>query len=120
MSRGSFISLQQAITMITAYRKLSPEILEPAYRNQGILATCETLDSDLVQQLLAQPGCVGMRIYFGMDEKHRIHSIIVGVNAENQDILPATTEALAGDEGLIIENADRCPIVCPPPSVLNP
>jgi hypothetical protein len=106
--------------MTTAFRKISPVLLEPIYRNQGILTTCETVDAELVQQLLDQPGCVGMRIYSGMDEKNLIHSIIVGVNAEDQDILPTTAQALAGDEGLIIDNTVRCPYSCPPPSVLNP
>lgn len=107
-----------------------------------IVPICETFDRAGFDALLAQPGCVGVRIYYGMDDTLGLHAIIVGVDAENRDILPAgtttttlstttmstaTTEptttdggTTSGDEtGIILDEGIRCPPTCPPPSELN-
>ncbi len=120
MSNGSFISLQQAIDMTTSYRNQREKMLEPSYRDQGVLPTCETFDKTLVQQVLDQDQCVSFRVYFGMDNNKQVRTILVGVNADGKDILPEKSDAAAGEEGLIVDIAARCPPFCPPPSALNP
>ena len=55
-----------------------------------------------------------------MDEQLRIHAIIVGVNEKNEDMiasLTSGTDVMTGEE--IIEEGNRCPPFCPPPSILN-
>ncbi len=54
----------------------------------------------------------------------KVHAIIVGVNANNEDILPQATastsaNATSGDDDDIIEAGVICPPICPPPSPLN-
>ncbi|HEV7783333.1 MAG TPA: hypothetical protein VGO58_18785 [Chitinophagaceae bacterium] len=116
---NQFISLETAVEMTSLYRQEKENILDPAYRNQNILARSETFDREVLDTLLAKTGCASVRIYYGMDKSLKIHAILVAVNENNEDILPSTTgKALAGND--IGEQGYRCPEECPPPSALNP
>jgi hypothetical protein len=114
-----FISLDQAIGMTTLYREEKENILIPELREQNILAICETFDRAAFDALLAQDGCEGIRIYYGMEEGLKVRAIFVGVNEENEDMLPSG-EGLESTEGNnIVEAGQVCPVLCPPPSPLN-
>lgn len=117
---SQFISLQQAVVMTTLYRQQKENVLDPANKGQNILARCETFDRDVFDTLLSKPGCTAIRVYYGMDPALKVHAIIVGVNASNEDMLPAASIGLSGPDDEIGENARRCPDDCPPPSDLNP
>jgi hypothetical protein len=96
-----------------------------------IVPISETFDRAGFDALLAQPGCVGLRIYYGMDDNLGLHAIIVGVDAQNRDILPTstTTSAMTSttteggvsteETGIILDEGLRCPPSCPPASDLN-
>lgn len=109
-----------------------------------IVPICETFDREGFDALLAQPGCVGVRIYYGMDDTLGLHAIIVGVDAQNRDILPTSTTTSTSttttmtatttesdpttttegttttdETGIILDDGFRCPPSCPPPSDLN-
>ncbi len=113
-----FISLNKAIDMTTRYRADKEAILATAWQNQNILPDSETFNRTAFDTLLAKEGCAGLRIYYGMDEDLKLHAIIVAANEENEDILPVlTTVALTGED--IVEEGQRCPDLCPPPSPLN-
>ena len=113
---GNFISLDEAINITSAFRKGKDLILNPNYVGKGILPICETFDRGLFEKILQQEGCTGLRIYNSMDDSYKLHTVIVGVNAKNEDMLPSNTS----DNGnQIIEQGERCPDVCPPPSALN-
>jgi len=118
---SQFIPLMLAIEMTTLYRNQKEKILDPVYRDKNVLAKCETFDRDVFDALLAQPGCTGLRIYYGMDTGLKVHAIVVGVNSKNEDILPLGTggDLSLTDEGSIVEEGKRCPDDCPPPSPLN-
>jgi len=107
-----FIPLGQAIDMTTKYRKDKEQILDPEIRDEGILPLSETFNRDAFDSLLAQEGCEGIRLYYSMDDKQRLHIIAVGVNSRNEDMIP-------NNEAIIVETAVRCPAQCPPESVLN-
>lgn len=109
---SQFISLQQGIEMTTVFRENRDGILLEQYQGLDILPKCESFDRDLIDEVLAQEGCTGIRIYYGMSEDNKIHAILVGFDANDEDILTA------GDPK-IIEGARRCPTECPPSSDLN-
>lgn len=118
---STFISLQKAIDMTTLYRKENEEILQDQYRNKDILVRSETFEKKQIEVLLAKEGCEKLRVYYGMDESLKIHAILVPVNSNNEDMLPAAQKV--GDpipEEGIIDGGVRCPPDCPPPSELNP
>jgi hypothetical protein len=59
-----------------------------------------------------------------MDDRDLVHAIVVGVDAEDRDILPRDMDTsrvtATEDEGQIAEDSFRCPDTCPPESPLNP
>ncbi|HEV7620215.1 MAG TPA: hypothetical protein VGO09_00705 [Flavisolibacter sp.] len=109
------ISLDAAIKMTRTFRAKKKDIIAESFRTQNILPDAETFDRIIFDQLLALPGCVGLRIYYGLDDKDEMHAIIVGVSADNEDILPTgpSTNVTIGEEGR------TCPPFCSPASPLN-
>ena len=116
-----FISLSEAVEITTRFRNNRETILKPEYQNQNILCIAETFDREAIDALLAQPDCKKLRIYGGMMENDEVHSVLVGVNSNNEDILPAQSLNSTGEEDeLIVEMGQRCPDDCGPDSPLNP
>jgi len=116
---SQFISKTEAAAMTSRYRLYRETILESFYRDQAILPLSETFSNLDVAKLLTQSGVTGLRIYYGMDEDYKVHAILVGVNAEDEDILPANNLTETEEEDMILERATRCPDICPPASDLN-
>lgn len=112
------ISLEQAVAMTTLFRSQKENILQPVHQGKNILPRCESFDRAAFDKVLSQPGCTGIRIYFGMTKDLQVRTILVGVNSKNEDMLPMSSTA--DDDGIIIEEGGVCPPLCPPPSALNP
>jgi len=121
---NNVISLEQAIAMTTLFREQRDSLINPDILGKNILPDSETFDRTVFDKILSQPGCVGLRIYAGLTPELMRKSIIIGVNEENEDMLPAslTTSGEEGDgeDDLIAEEGQACPPFCPPPSPLNP
>lgn len=111
-NHNHFISLSAARTMKTLYLAEKENILDSAYRQQGILSTSETFNREPFDTVLALEGCVGLRVYFGMEESYKVKVIIVGVNEDNSDILPEEESLLENEEEKIIEIGRPCPDFC--------
>lgn len=111
------MNLNEAINMTALFKEESNKVLDPLYRDMGILPTCETFDRELFDTLLGYPDCTGIRIYSGMDADKKQRFIVVGVNANDEDIY-ITQEERPG-ELFVIENGVRCPDECPASSALN-
>lgn len=105
------ISLAEAIELTTRFR---------ANRTPD-LALAETFDKNAVLAMLSVPNAAQFRIYLGEKADGNICSILVAADAEGNDILPLATNLAIADEdpALILEDAFRCPDLCPPPSPLN-
>jgi len=101
----NFITLDQAKSYTKKYRDQLKDMLTTEY--QGALSYCETFDADDVRTLLGQKGCVGFRVYYGLNDDNQVCAIMVGVNDKNEDILN-------GDESLILDKSTKCPKNCPP------
>ncbi len=113
------ITLEAAAAMTRRYRANREAVLLPAHQGKNLLPLSETFDRAAIDSVLVQPGCVALRIYYGMDEELKLHAIVVAADKDNADILPvAKTDDDDDDEG-IAENANRCPPLCPPSSPLN-
>jgi hypothetical protein len=113
-----FIPLSQAVDMTTLYRENKEGILASQYQNTNILPICESFNRSIFDTILAQQNCEGIRLYFGMDQNLNVRMIIVGVNGDNEDMVPEVNSIETEDDN-IGEDGIRCPTNCPPPSVLN-
>ena len=63
-----------------------------------------------VRDLLAQPGCVGLRYYQGRNPDGTPALVLVGVDAKGDDM----------SSGTVLEFHFPCPPFCPEPDALNP
>ena len=86
---SQFISLDQAKKMTALYRASREEILIESEQGKNVLPVCESLERDKLDTVLAQPGCKGIRIYYGMDDNNLVHSIIVGTDEFGRDLVQA-------------------------------
>ena len=112
------IPLERAIEMTRRYRENKDRVIADEFKKQDILPISETFNKEAFTSLFANPLCKAIRICYGMSEDLQTHAIIVGVNEEDQDMLPV--EGLVGDtEDPLLENGIRCPPNCPTISDLN-
>ena len=133
MTTTNLISLEEAARLTGNFRKQKESLIAREFGGKNVLPICETFPRDAFDKLLSQQGCVGVRVYFGMDEENQVRLVVVGVDKEGRDMLAssspvsnnklriASTESggYEGDDNVIIENGARCPEICPPGSELN-
>lgn len=62
-----------------------------------------------IMDILAQETCVGMRIYYALDEVGAKHLILVGVDASQNDLY----------QGKLAERSKTCPNFCSAANPLN-
>lgn len=120
-STNHFISLQQAVEMTTRFRNEKENILTQSMKGQKILPICETFDRSAIDALLIEKNCTRIRVYFCMDNTLKVKLVIVGVDSNDQDILPPAAKAttVTTSDEVVVEDGQRCPDFCPPPSSLN-
>ncbi len=123
------ISLQTAKTYVKYYKKYKSAILATGTTSDETLPNCETFNATAVRELLNQVGCDGFRIYFGMDTTKKVRLVLVGVDKYGKDITYSATSAksitamassmAAPGEAIFLEDGQRCPHSCPPPSEIT-
>lgn len=76
-------------------------------------------------ELLGQPGVYGMRVYHGLDKRGRYRMVLVGVDAEGNDIVKTRRvvrslgkTARSFDDAVVLDGHLPCPPWCPPRSPL--
>ncbi len=98
MANGTFITKQDGKTMVDAYQNQYPTEKKAHMYDKG-----------LVQQILDQQDCDGIRIYHGKQSSGDQCLVIVGVKANGDDMT----------DGLILEFGSPCPDNCPTSSYFN-
>jgi hypothetical protein len=106
---GSFISLAAAKELTARFKENLPDMLTTDY--QDSLPYSETFDTDKIQAVLNQTGCVQFRAYIGMKEDKSVCMIFVGVNANGEDIVGLLNEADEPSD-VIVEYGMQCPPNC--------
>lgn len=84
--------LETAAEWTANYRKSNPNGIKAHFFGMNI-----------INEVLAQPGCVGIRCYYAMDEKGVQQMIIVGADKDENDLY----------NGIIAEISLPCPPYCP-------
>lgn len=95
---GSIITLAAGSKMTKSFRTNYPNETKAVYYT-----------ADVYQDILAQTGCVGIRIYNALDDDDNLTNVLVGVDRFGNDM----TSGKVYDDGL------RCPTVCSSANTLN-
>jgi hypothetical protein len=82
------ISRDTAVEMVNRYNANQQNLLSGGFfSNPNVLLDYETFNLAAINNIILQTGCVGFRIYMGMDTSNYIRSILVGVDINGQDII---------------------------------
>lgn len=84
-SIGEAIDHKLAANLIQSYQNTYPESF-----------TGVTIGRNIIEQILAQPGCVGMRFYDAINEEGQKTLVYVGVDASGKDMLKKVVVDQAG------------------------
>jgi hypothetical protein len=98
-NEGAFITLEEGSVMTANYRNTI---------QQGEVIG-QFIRRDLIQDILAQTDCVGIRFYYAIDENGSKNLVCVGVDQNENDLT----------EGLIADRFKSCPPKCSKRNPLN-
>jgi len=79
------------------------------HRNTGAAIYAHFYGRNILHQILDQPGCMGIRIYYAQDGSGASQMILVGVGADEGDLC----------NGVVAEMGRPCPNYCGVNSPLN-
>ncbi len=95
---GSIITLTDASKMTADFRAKFPNETKAVYYT-----------IDVYNDIMSQKGCVGIRIYNGLDASGVMQTVLVGVDSNGNDQY----------NGKIYDRGTLCPSICPPRNPLN-
>lgn len=95
---GSIITLADGSTKTARFRRKFSNETKAVYYS-----------SNVYNDLMAQDGCVGIRIYNAIDEDGNLTNVLVGVDTNGDDMYTGT----------LINYGAICPPICPPKNPLN-
>lgn len=98
-SEAGFISLTEAAGYTKNYRRSVPVGSTLAH----------FFGKEMLEDLLNQTECVGIRVYYGQEDNGDKNLILVGVTADENDM----ADGLIGDRSIL------CPTICSSRNVLN-
>lgn len=101
-SDGDRIDLVTARKWAQNYRNADPTGIRSHYFGR-----------DVLDQILMQPGCTGIRVYYALDDNNERKLLIAGVDNKGNSLLPAYPVITPGDFS-ILEFSLPCPPFCPP------
>jgi hypothetical protein len=93
------ITLQEAEELTHAYQN------DPEY--QGKTVSCR-IDNEAYQAVINQDDCIGIRTYFAKNSDNKLTIVVVGVDANGNDMT----------DGVLLNRALGCPNACPSASSL--
>lgn len=95
---GEEIGMELGAQMISSYRSANPSDVTSYYVGSNILA-----------QILAQPGCAGIKFYNAYNEVGQKTLVYVGVNAQGNVMLNVTSINVSGqlesNKGIVADRA---------------
>ncbi len=98
-TEGSFVTLREASGWTANYRA--------TISSGDIIA--HFFGTEKIKDILDQEDCVGIRIYYGIDDDGKKNLILVGAKANEDDLV----------DGLILDRSVYCPAVCGGTNDLN-
>lgn len=96
-SEGAAIDLATAAKWTKNYRASAKP--DPV---QGAVIKGHFFGREILEQILSQEGCMGIRMYHARDEQGQRQLVLVGANAEGEDMT----------EGTVADGSKVCPPDC--------
>ena len=106
---GALISLEKSKEMIESWQNQEPEAVKSILYGRNIF-----------EQLVQVPGCVGIRVFNGLNDNGQQAFVFVPVGERNQNIL---NYSVYKEDGMVVVEAPiadgglPCPTYCPAPAV---
>ncbi|NOQ72446.1 MAG: hypothetical protein GQ574_10620 [Crocinitomix sp.] len=97
-TEGSQITLADGATMTAAHRIANPNAKLGHF-----------MGKDILNQILSQAGCMGIRTYHGLNSNGERELVLVGVDANENDMV----------SGIVADKANPCPPLPPTLNSLN-
>jgi hypothetical protein len=94
------ITLAVAAAMTKRYRDTLPA-------QGGVLG--HYIGKGVIEDILAQSNCVGVRIYYALDENNKKQLVVTGVKADQDDLY----------QGILADKTLLCPTFCATDNPLN-
>jgi hypothetical protein len=69
--------------------------------------------NEIIRQLLDRPGCVGIRMYYAIDDKGERKLLLIGVDAKGENLMPSANGRSTEEEDPIVDFSFPCPSTCP-------
>lgn len=86
------VTLEQARALVKNHRKHAPPNSE----------RCGRFHRAIIDEMLAQPGCAGIRVYYGRHDDGAMALVLVGVDDDGNDLA----------DGVIADRHIGCPPTC--------
>lgn len=67
---------------------------------------------EIINQILAEEGCVGIRMYYALDDDGNRQILLVGVDSEGNDLLPSAGGRIADGGNTVADMSWPCPTYC--------
>lgn len=83
---GEDIGLSEGIQLVKAFKEANPDATQGYYIGRNI-----------IDQILSQPGCVGINFRKCLTELNEEHLVYTGVDADGKDILEYSVVTTTGD-----------------------
>jgi hypothetical protein len=69
--------------------------------------------NEIINQLLERPGCVGIRMYYAINDEGERKLLLIGVDAKGENMMPSSSERTSDDEDPVVDFSFPCPSYCP-------
>lgn len=96
-TEGGAITLAEGAALTKEHRLRNPTALKARFFGR-----------DILNQILDQEGCMGIRFYYGQDEDGNRQLVIVGADSDENDMTD-----------LVADLSHPCPDTCSSPNALN-
>jgi hypothetical protein len=70
--------------------------------------------NEIIKQILAEEGAVGIRMYYSIDDNGRKQILLVGTDAKGEDLMPSSSSnaKTEGDTNVVVDASYPCPGYC--------
>jgi hypothetical protein len=68
---------------------------------------------EIIKQILSQPGCVGIRMYYAIDDSGEKKLILVGVDSNGENLMPSENGKTSDEGNILGDYSLPCPDYCP-------